>query len=188
MANDLAPGFIKLHYASALAEHIMTIGVNPYQAVGGAWFLVEKSDAIGQAWATAVSAFLAVMKAEAPPTVTFTFGELFTKAVGSAPVFVDTAAFNVIGTGGVIVSASQINFGYRDSVGGHGKIVLCDQSNAVNQKFRGPAYGNATNLAVVNYLIGGSSFVYSRKGGFPINVPQILTKTNDVLRKKYGIS
>ncbi len=188
MANDLAPGFVKIHYASASAEHVMTVGCNPYQAVGGAWFLVEKADAIGQAWATCMSSFLAVLKVQAPPTVTFTFAELYTKVFGQAPIFIENTVLNIAGTGGAVTLASQVNFGYRDSVGGHGKIVLVDQVDAPNQKFRGPSYGNAAKLAIVNYLIGGSSFVFSRKGGYPINVPQILTKTNDVLRKKYGIS
>lgn len=189
MANDLAPGFVKIHYTTPQAEHVMTIGCNPFQDIGGNWLFNQNQVGPGVAWVTGVNALLTVLKAMLNSDSTFTFGELFTKSVGNAPVFVATNAFNVVGTGaGARISASQMTFSYRDTVGGHGKIVVVDQTQPVNSKFRGPAYGNAANLAVVNYMIGASSWIYSRKGGFPINIPQILTKTNDILRKKYGIS
>jgi hypothetical protein len=180
---------VKLHYVSPLAEHIMTIGCSPFQDIGGNWLLNQNQVGPGIAWLTGVGALQNVLKVLLNPDTAFTYAELFTKAVGAAPIFVATGATAVAGTSGAArISASQCNFGYRDTVGGHGRIVLVDQINPVNSKFRAVAYGNAATLAVVNYMISAASWIFSRQGGFPINVPQVLTKTNDILRKKYGIS
>jgi len=189
MANDLAPGFVQIHYASPLAEHVMTLGAQPFQDIGGNWLLTQPGVGPGVAWATGVNALVTVLKTKLNADTTFTFADLFTKGIGAAPTFRASATLSVAGTSGSgRISASQVTYSYRSSTGGRGKVILVDQTDAVNQKFRATGYGDAAKLAVVNYLIGGTNWVTARDGGFPINVVQILTKTNDVLRKKYGIS
>jgi hypothetical protein len=188
-SNDIAPGFVKLHYQSAFAEHIATIPCDPvYDAGTLSWLLKRKDGGASILDSTAVGALVAVLKALVSGATTFTYFELWTKVAGAAPIFVDTAPLNVVGTNGnIVLSASQMLFSIRDNIGGHGRIEVMDQSYPVNSKYQGTAYGDATKLAVVNYLIGNSSWILTRKGGYPYSIPKILTKTNDVLRRKYGI-
>lgn len=187
--NDLSPGFVKLHLQAPLFEHILTVPVNPiYDSGTGTWTLVEKGGGTNPLWSTALNAYVTVIKALLPTVDTLTYAELYTKAVGAAPIFKDTFSYNVAGTSGSTAStATQETLSYRDGSGGRGKLVLLDGTDAPNQKFIGPSYGNAAKLAWVTYVVGNTSVIYSRNNDYPINVPKILTKTNDVLRRKYGI-
>jgi len=188
--NDLAPGFVLLHYTSALSEHKATIPVDPfYSSLLSQWFLNLKNSPGGDYWHTAVDRYIVVAKALCANTINFSYAELFTKSVGVAPVFVDTYAINVVGTNATAANmACEMTFSYRNGNGGNGRAVILDNSFAANQKYRPSAYGGAAVLAMVNFLVGNTSFFFSRSGSYPINIPQVLTKTNDVLRKKYGIS
>lgn len=187
--NDLAPGFVKLHYVSTTGvEHIMTIPIKNPVLSGGVWN-IDQTNGTPVLWNTGIAALIVVMKPFIPPGSSFTFGDLFTKAVGSAPVFVATASFNVVGTAASAqILASQITFSYRDSIGGRGRLVVCDQSITANSKFHSPVYGGNTQVqAVAAYLVSATCVVVSRGGAAPILLANAITKTNDILRKKYGI-
>ena len=187
--NDIAPGFVLIHYSSPFGEHKAMIGCSPDGAIGSVWQLTTKSSGGDIPWTTGIDNYITVAKAMLFNSCVFTYAELFGKLAGQAPVWLDTYSINVAGTNGTNpVPASQVTFSYRDGLGGRGRIEFLDQSDPVNSKYRGPAYGNVAKLAVVAFMLSSTSWVFSRKGGFPQTVPQILTKTNDVLRKKYNLA
>jgi len=188
-SNDIAPGFVQIHYQSAFSEHIMTVPCDPtYNSGLSQWELARKDGGAAILDLTAVTALVTVLKAMVSSLTTFTFFELWTKVAGAAPIFVDSGVLNIVGTNGVAaVSASQILFSIRDNIGGHGRLEVLDQSYPVNNKYQGTGYGDAAKLAVVSYAVGNSSWIKTRKGGFPYVIPKVITKTNDVLRRKYGI-
>lgn len=186
--NSLYPGFIKLHHEAPKAEHIYTLPVKPFLSVGGDYWLEEKAVVGGENWVAALTRYITAIKPLIVTTQTFTYAELWTMATPTAdPIYQDTATLNIAGTGGAsMVEASQITFSFRTSEGGNGKVVMLDQVLAVNAKYRAP-YTSVVG-AVVTYLLSSQCCIFGRDGGYPVAVVKALTKTNDVLRRKYGLS
>jgi hypothetical protein len=60
-----------------------------------------------------------------------------------------------------------------------------ETSESVNIEAFPPFSG--ADLALANYLTGGTSVVCARDGGFLVVPIRLLTKTNDQLRKKYQL-
>lgn len=185
--NSLYPGFIKLHHEAPLGEHIYTLPVKPFLAVGGDWWLEEQGIPQGEEWVAALTRYLTVIKPYLPTSQTFTYAELWSMASASSdPVYRDTAELTIAGTGaGTYIPASMLTVSYRTSEGGNGKLIILDGIRAVNTKNRPPFSGIDATLQA--YLLSDNCCLYGRDGGKPIAVPKILTKTNDVLRRKYGL-
>jgi hypothetical protein len=184
--NSLSPGFIKLYYIGAQnIQHIMTIPV-AIADIGVTPATIHQKDLTSVSWVAGITAYVTVLKAEMPTTTTFQYAELWSMPTPTSdPVFVSTVSLSIVGTkSGAAVSNSQIVFSFRSSCGGVGKVYLLEGNEVVNSVFKAPAYGDAGKLGVVNYLIGSSGIVVARDGCFPVNIPRILTKTNDPMRKK----
>lgn len=186
--NSLYPGFVKLHQEAPLSEHVYTLPVKPFIGVGGVYYLEEGGNPVGRLWTASLADLIAAIKPFFHSTVTFTFAELWTiDTPASLPQYRETVQLAVAGTNGTTpVPASQTTISYRTSAGGNGKLVMLDTSVTVNQKFRPPFTG--IYATAVTYLLGSSSCLFGRDGGRPISVPKILTKTNDVLRRKYNLA
>lgn len=184
--NSLAPGFIKLYYLGPQnIQHVMTIPV-AINNVNVTPITIDQRDLTAVSWITGVTAYVNILKAVMASTVTFQFAELWTQPTAADdPVFRETTSLNIVGTYATAsLSNSQVTYSFRTQSGGVGKVVLLEQSDPVNTVYKAPTYGNAAKLAVVNYLIGTTDIVVGRDGGFPVNIPRILTKTNDPMRKK----
>lgn len=186
--NSLYPGFIKLHHEATLSEHIYTLPVKPFQSVGGDWWLEESGIVQGEEWVAALTRYVTVAKAFLNTAHTFTYAELWTMASADAdPIYRATAELTIAGTSATAYAvASQITFSYRTSEGGNGKLVLLDSVYVPNAKLRPPYTG--VPLAFYNYLMSNNCCVYGRDGGYPIAMPKLLVKTNDVLRRKYNLT
>lgn len=188
--NTLAPGFVKLHYIGAQnIQHTMTFGVlNDNFAL--AIPTIKTKDGSSVAINTAVSAFVTILKALMAASVTFQDFDLWSKPTPTDdPIWLYNGSLAVVGTNAAAtVANSQLVASYRSGAGGNGKIYLLEQSYAVNNVYKPTAYGDAAKLALANYLIGTSSMVYARDNGFPVSVPRMMTKTNDVMRKRFVLN
>lgn len=187
--NSIAPGFIKLFYQSANASHTMVLPVRPYLTIGAEWWLNPKNQTPGNIWTSGITTFVNLLRGLMHTSATFQYAELWTvSAPGADPVFRETAQLAIAGTNAAASQvASQILFSFRTAEGGVGRIVLLDGVFAPNNRYLAPNYGNAAILAIVNQLVSNTSVNVGRDDGYIIAVPKVLTKTNDALRRKYGI-
>lgn len=186
--NSLFPGFIKLHHETAWGEHVYTLPVKPYFSVGQTWFLEQKGSTVGDLWTTKLTEYLNVAKTLLHSSQTFTFAELWTMdSPDAVPIFRDSTQTAVVGTHtSSAVQTSQMTYSYRTTGGGSGKVVLLDTSIPFNYKTR-PPYG-APHSNITNYLVSASCMICGRDGSYAISVPKIMSKSNDVLRRKYGLA
>lgn len=188
--NTLAPGFVKLHYIGPQnIQHTMTFGVlNDNFAL--AIPTIKTKDGSSVPINTAVAALVTILKALVAATVTFQDFDLWSKPTPTDdPVWLYNGSLAVVGTNGTAsVANSQLVASYRSGAGGNGKIYLLEQSYPVNNLYKPAAYGDASKLALANYLIGSSCMVYARDNGFPVTVPRMMTKTNDVMRKRFVLN
>jgi len=187
--HDIAPGFVVLTYASPYGTHKQTIPIaNPVFALG-AWSIDEKGTP-AQLWTTAVTAFCNALKPLMGTDVSYSAAELYTKAVGAAPVLVDTATLSITGTGGAAAQkASELSIAFRTAAGGRGRVTVLDAPFTPNARYVPPAYTGLTAVATfVSYLLGSSDMYFGRDGAWPQIAGKALTKTNDALRHKYDMA
>lgn len=185
--NSLAPGYVKLFYTSNGHTHVQVVPVQVYQAVGGAWFLSMKGDSIGNDWVTVFTAYVTAFRAAIPNGATVNFAELWTMDSPTAdPIFRASTNIALAGLGGATaaIANSQVTIAYRSENGGLYKWVSVENNIAVNTIIQPPF--TATQLASLHtYLIGATSCVSARDGGFLIAALRAISKTNDKLRKKF---
>jgi len=188
--NDLAPGFVKLTYTTPYGTHTMTIPVDPYEFSSGVWYLRQKGNTTGQEWTFLVDAYCDELAPLMADESTFTEAVLYEKTAGNAPIFRAAASIGVAGTSTTAsVQASQLKFTFRSAEGGIGYVVLLDSVYPPNQKRVGPTFGGDTAMAdLATFLTGSGSIVLARDTSYPVAVLKSLTKTNDELRKQYGLA
>lgn len=191
MSDGLSPSWIKLFYESTLSPHVSTIPVNLVAGgpPGGTFELFCKDNSQIN-WVTGLTAYVTALKANASTTVTFQYAELWWQETEDHdPLFLDTTSLNIAGTHASPVSpATQLVWSMRSDLGGKGFVYLMDQPHAPNLKYKAPTYGAPGILGMVNYLVGPSSIFLCRDNGYPTNIPKVLTKTNDALRRRYRLS
>lgn len=191
MVDGLAPSFVKIYYESIHGPHTQTVPVNLVSGgMPGGTFELYAKDNSQINWVTGITALVNAMKANFHSSVVFQYAELYSKGgTAVAPVFLDTTVLSIAGTHATASNAAgQMVFSIRSDLGGKGFLYLMDHSGGLNQKLKAPAYGGATILAVVTYLLSASNIVLCRDNGYPVVVTKVLTKTNDALRRRYRIS
>lgn len=185
--NSLFPGFVKLFYTSNAHTHVQVIPVQVYSGVGGAWFLSEKASSVGRTWVTSITDYVTAFRSAIPNGATVNFAELWTMADATAdPIFRESTNFALAGTGGAgaAIANSQVTIAYRSQNGGLYKWVSVENNIVVNTIYQPPF--TATQLVTLHtYLIGNTSCVSARDGGFLIAALRAISKTNDKLRKKF---
>lgn len=193
--HSLAPGFIRIHYAvligTALVGHTLTVGIK-----AGVWdgddSLIDTPNVANVGWHDAVDDLVAVIR----PRFSNTAGEativdavLYEQdTADDEPIFVAEYPLAVAGSGsGSSSKAVQELYTFRSTEGEIIKLTLCE-TIAVANAYVVYAGMNASEKAVVDYAIGGSSMIYGRGNAFPNASLHLSIKTNDKLRKiRYGV-
>lgn len=188
MANSISPGFAKIKYTGATLTHyqILPLQPNGTPVVGVNGQLILK-DASLSTFSAAIDAYIAVLKAEVPATVTFVSAEYWSKPTADDdPIWIYTHPLAVVGTNATGTDElKQRVISYRTGLGGGGFNYLLQIPTAVgvNARQNFPS-GNALANATLAYIIGNSSFIIGRDGGRPIVGNWYTTKYNDNARKK----
>lgn len=187
MHNSLYPGFVKLFYSVGTKEHTSILPCKPFLNALSAWWVENKGGGGGGLWTAAVDSYLAVIKAFYHSSASWTNAELWTLASAeSDPIYREGYMPGVAGTAATSPTPmAQLVVSGRTQEGGVAKLYLMEPSLVVNQKLK-PPYAT-TYAALATYMLGSTSWIVGRNGGFWIAVPQQTTKTNDTLRRQAGL-
>lgn len=188
MANSLYPMFIKLKYTGATLTHFKTIPVEPdgTPSVGVTPSLLPRSGS-PITMGTFIDAFILVLKAEVPNTVTFIDAEAwYYPSVGADPIWIYTHPIAVVGTNATATDQlKQRVISFRTSQGGSGfdYLLQIPTNVAVNARQNFPSSSTPANNTLA-YLISNACCVKGRDGGYPVAGNWYTTKYNDAARKK----
>lgn len=187
MANDIAPGFVKIFYTSNSNPHVQTLPVD-YDAstpTPGNDPILVQADGGTMTGSAAVAAWVAVFKTLFAATATFTGFEFYEKTPGNDPTFVFGDDLNIVGTnGGAVVPMEQVVYSFRTGAGGVLKIYGMEASVAVNVRLPLRVSSAAPHGAIATYLLSGDNFIVGRDNAFPISGIYVTSKLNDALRKR----
>lgn len=194
MTNDgLANGYFKVTYLTEFAAHVQTIPVKlvgtliPGQPFGEVELKSGDTDGI----APVVDDYTDRLAAMLPPQATVAQTEVWSKPTADAnPLYLYTYEVAKIGTLNLPgVRASQFTVTFRSNLGGVGRFVLLDAGLPLNRKYPITFAGLPQPfIDFAGWLVSGPSFFRARDNGYPIALLNALTKTNDKLRKKYGLT
>lgn len=184
--NSIAPGFVKLFYAVASRPHVQVLPVDvfgtPTVGIEPEFNLKNGSSDLMSA---CVDAWIALLQPAYHSTANFSFAEFWYKPTPeSDPTWIYTYEIGEVGTAVTAATANgQAVISLRTSVGGLLKVYMMESSFVANLRDPYPFSGGF--VAFHNYLIGGTSWITGRDGGFPVVGIAATTKINDALRKKY---
>lgn len=186
--NTPAPAFIDLQYATTVGgvvlNHHQIICVNP-AVLSGATSTLTLKNATTLLWTTALNALIALLQPLHHTSTIFIGAELWSKPTPSSdPIFIATAVLGTAGTSGTApVSMAQTVIDFKGTDDSDLRFTILEGVSAANVR-QGLAAMSASYQALVAYLYGATSFVYTRGNAYLSNVGFLTTKTNDRLRKK----
>ncbi len=187
--HSLSPGFVKFNYTAQNRPHHAIFPVQPYQAIGGSWFLSEKADSIGRLWTLGVTELFNVWNLFFKVTeFAFSGAELWSKpSVNDDPVFVEALAITPTTTSATTGTLyNELVFTFRTQAGGILKLYLMDTIFNADVRSDAPSYGgNAIKSNFANYILSDASIVSGRDNSFAQVGLRAISKTNDAIRKKY---
>lgn len=190
--NSLAPGFFKLSYAVSIPplsiEHTATIPCKPASTGGGAWEVERNGGVINITAADAIEGYVNVAKALMSDDVTFLYAELWLQADGTSdPVFAELYELGVAGTNTDPTRLiNQITCSSRTSTGGQARQYLMSPAILANLNYLPPDYDLGGVKAWADYISSDITWICGRDNGFVTSVKRARTKTNDVLRRRFG--
>jgi len=184
--NSLSPAFIKILYSNGSVQHKMVLptkfdgavtpGVNPN--------LLLHSSA-NNTFTSSMSSWGDLLKPCFGTGTVFNSAEVWSQPTpDDDPVWIYTYGMGQVGThASANITAEQVVMTFRSDLGGLSRLYLMETPFAANVKV---LYGAMANplLAVANFVVGSSSWIWSRDNGKPILCLQYKTKYNDVLRRK----
>lgn len=190
-SNSLYPAFVRIHYHSPFGLHTMTLPTLAYSTaapgeVGN--FATWDEDSIVAP--VMVNNLVAVLLDEYEPTdITFDSFDIFTMDSPSAdPQWQYGEALGDIGTGVDLDGwrqATQATFTFRTSLGGISRLVLLDKPT--NNAFGRYTVPSAPETAIIDEFTAVTNGWAGRDGGRPLVFKNVTVKTNDRLRREYGI-
>lgn len=184
--NSLYPSFVKIFYSANGHPHTMVLPVQMVLPAGNPPSLTLKNGTT-QDWETCVGTnFVPLLAQVFNVASSFVSAEIWSMATPTAdPVFVDAMTIGMVGqSGSPTVPYSQVSMTFRAADGGLFRLLLLEGTQGANAR-DDPPFDGAANLNISNFLIGATSFVCARSGGYLIAPIRLLTKTNDKLRSKF---
>ena len=183
---SLYPGFVKIRYTGNGHVHYQTLPVRPYQAVGGDWLLVQKSDVIGEEWTSWVDTYAALYKTFLNTADEVQVAHLWSfPDEDSDPVFIAEYALALAGTNaGAAVPYGQLVFTMRTQAGGLQRLFIMEGYYPANQKGY-PPFPAGIPKNYTDFCVGNDSAIVGRDGEFLSSIVSYTSKYNDALRKKF---
>jgi hypothetical protein len=190
--NSLFPAFVRIQYHSPFGLHLMTLPTLAFTNVEvGEDGDFATWDDIGIDGDVMVAGLVTTMLAEyQEEDITFDSWDVFTMASAEAdPEWRYGAPLGLDGTGVALTGwrqATQATFTFRTTAGGISRLVLLDKpTNNLFGRYTVP--GVSETALIAEYTAVGRGWA-GRDNGRPLVFKNVTIKTNDVLRRKYGIA
>lgn len=188
--HSLYPSFIKLFYTSNTHTHKHIIPVSAVPS-GSTYKLIAKVTPTNDydPWTAGVTAIVNLLKTLIKTTDSYTYAELWTlSAFNADPIFREVFNVSVAGTNaGATVANSQAVMTLRTNLGGVARIFVMEGTSQVPLKLVAPFSAGAVK-DLSDFLIGNTSPVIGRDGATLTAPVSFITKTNDVLRRKFHLN
>lgn len=191
--HSLYPAFVRINYTTPYAPHSMTLPTVPITfAVGdGTPQFVLRGLALPVSIASAVAAYVALVKTYYTSGTTFTDYVAFTMATTVAPPLpVAAGTLGTAGTGSLTtdqdMKATQATWTFRTDAYGIFKIVMLDTLVGSWDKITNGTLSSVS--ALVNYVTSTNSWLAGRDGGRPVTFLQEAFTMNERLRRSYRMN
>jgi len=184
--HSLYPAFVKIRYTSNGHPHDQVLPVSATPAAAGASFTIPNRGGSPVDWATAVDAYVVVMKAIFAAESSIDFAELFElEATTAPPSFLASHPIGVAGTHGAApVPFAQVVVPFK-GLGGGGMRPYYLETPYPNEIRESYPSGDTALDALIAWVLGANDVFCTRGGGFPAASLGFVTKINDELRKRY---
>lgn len=190
-ANSLFPAFVRITYHSPFGIHIMTLPTLPFNnADPGVVGQFDTWNAVGIDGDLMVDNLVTELaKQYQAGDATFDSFDVFTLANATAdPEWRYGGALAVPGSSLALIGwrqAVQATFTFRTTLAGIMRLVLLDKpTNNAFGRYTVPGPDEATLIAQISSVANGWA---GRDGGRPLVFKNVTIKTNDRLRREYGI-
>lgn len=184
--HSLFPGFIKITYTSNTHVHhqVLPIGADPTPV--GDSFTIPTRGSGAVDWTVAVDEWAALLAGILCGEASIDLAELYNFEAEPGPAdFLQAYEVAVVGThGGTAVPFAQAVFPFKGAGGTSLRVTILEGSEPPEIHVPVSGLGGA-DLALVNFVLSDDDFIVTRAGGFPSVSLGMVTKTNDVLRKRY---
>ena len=185
--KSLAPGFIKIFQSTTISgtpmSHVQTLSIAGPTWLGALTTLLRKSGA-AVVWTTAVTELIVLLRPLMGTGTTYINAEIWRQDTATDdPLFISTVAIALAGTNGAAtLSAGQAVIDFKGADDSDLRFTLLEPAMAANRRL---AYlgMTAAEKALCDYIVGATTWLYTRGNSFPVNVGFLTSKTNDVLRK-----
>lgn len=163
--------------------HVQTLSVAA-PVWSGAASTIQRKSAANVLWTTAVGELVALLRPLMNAATTYINAEIWRQDTATDdPIFIATAALALAGTAaGTTLSAGQMVIDFKGADDSDLRFTLLEPGTTANRRVAYPAM-TAAEKALVDYIVGATTWLYTRGNSFPVNVGFLTTKTNDVLRK-----
>jgi len=184
--HSLFPGFIKISYTANLHPHVQVLPVNADPTAAGGSFTIPTRGGAPVDWQDAVMAWCTLLAPEFDTAASFDTAEIYNFEASPGPA--DFLQGMTVGVAGTNVSApanfGQAVFTFKGLAAAAVRPTINESTIPVDQKIPYASLG-ASEQAIVDFILGDDDWIAMRGGGFPTLFKQLVTKTNDKLRKKY---
>lgn len=190
-ANSLYPAFVRIQYHSPFGLHVMTLPTLEYSTAApgevGNFATWDEDSIVAPVMVNNLVA--TILDEYEPADITFDSFDIFTMASAEAdPLWQYGEALGDVGTGVDLDGwrqAVQATFTFRTSLGGISRLVLLDKpTNNLFGRYTVPGVTEAAMIAEFTAVTNGWA---GRDGGRPLIFKNVTIKTNDRLRREYGI-
>lgn len=184
--HSLFPGFIKIGYTSNGHPHVQILPVNADPTAVGASYTIPTRAGTPVDWQTAAAAWAELLAATLDATASIDTATLYNFEADPAPAdFLQEITLGVPGaSGGPLSPFGQIVFPFKGVGGLSLRPYIMEATYTVDVKTPVADLDGASG-AIVAFVLGSSDWIALRGGGFPTVSLGTVTKTNDVLRKRY---
>lgn len=190
-ANSLHPSFVRIHYHSPFGLHVMTLPTLQFTNVApGVAGDFETWDEVGKDAIDMVTELVTELCDQyQEEDITFDSFDVFNMATPTSdPEWRYGGTLAMDGTGVALTGwrqATQATFTFRTTLGGIMRLVLLDKPT--NNAFGRYTVPGAPELAIINEITSDGNGWAGRDGGQPLVFKNVTVKTNDRLRREYGI-
>lgn len=188
MANNLSPSYMKIRYRANGHDHTATYQVKFDGApTPGTEPNMLTTDGSSVGFEVGVNGLCNALKSAFKTTDSFVLAEVWDWSdVELPPTFIYAFSIGIAGTAvSSNVPAGQAVFSFRTRAPGGLKIYLMESTYPLDLVIRPPFDVPSVENDIATYFLSDDSIIFAKSNNRPLATTGVITKTNDVLYRKY---